>query len=276
MMLRSPNDNCHALALFDWPTNFDVKAWRDVTKAYFDRLGVSPDLATLTEQSGAKRQLTGADAQRWPAWSLQPTPKGVSLYATEPGYIQLVFGWWVTANFHFNDRVKDRSVFWGWRADLPLTLDEAVGLLIAPLAARVSLPYGFGYTLPFRRGPGLDSLGLEAGLPSGVKRSAEDRQEAARIANWGRDLRGRKRHLQGLLRDLYPVNLISAPHLAKTVQGRPLAEWVAAAPGRGTLVPLAGGLWQWRLAPEEVAQVRPTLVAEGLLIAELPFPEAWR
>lgn len=271
---RSKDALCHGLALHGWQGQLDPERWRAAARDFFARVQAPAILAVLKRADGAEAKVWYPDVDPWLA---TPLPYGtdmtyLGLFTVDPDHVALVFGWVVMADLCQGPNASDRALFWGWRADLPLALEDATTVLAGPLADEVSVPYGTGYTLPFRRGPELYALGLEAGLGH----AAEDGLERQRVARWGHDLDGRQRYLQGLLRDLYPVNLISAPHLARTVRGRPLPDWIAAVPGRGTLAPLAGGLWQWRLTPEEIAQVRPALVAEGLLIAELPFPEAWR
>ena len=75
--------------------------------------------------------------------------------------------------------------------------------------------------------------------------------------------------MQGYLRDIYPLNVLSAPHLHMPVNGVPLADWIRVSADRGTLRPLAGGAWLWRIDEPHVPAITAELEQAGLLIAAL-------
>lgn len=203
MTLRPPDAPCHGLALYEWQGRLDVAAWLHLALTFFSRLGAQPDTGGVRQADGRDLHLEGAALRRWVEQPVAAGPPllSASLFATVPGYAQLAFGWWVMAEFNITANGDRRSAFWGWRADLPLGLEDATDDLVRPLAAQLHVPYGIGYTLPFRRGPGLDALGLSAGLGY----TPEDKLEAKRVSNWFHERTGQQRHVRGLLRDVYPV-----------------------------------------------------------------------
>jgi hypothetical protein len=67
---------------------------------------------------------------------------------------------------------------------------------------------------------------------------------------------------QGKLRDVYPWNFLNEAQLSRPVGGVPFADWIRAAPGRGTLEPF-GEMHFWEVPAEDIRTLRRTLWLEG-------------
>lgn len=69
----------------------------------------------------------------------------------------------------------------------------------------------------------------------------------------------------GMIRDVYEVNIVSDDHLMMEVGGQPLRRWIADATYRGTAENSHYG-WLWRVKEGDVDRVREELRESGLLI----------
>lgn len=76
------------------------------------------------------------------------------------------------------------------------------------------------------------------------------------------------RHLSGLQRDVYEMNLLGTAHLAKRVERKTLKKWIESTPEHGRLAPLNRNIWEWRVPNRYRPKVRRALVRVGLLIAD--------
>lgn len=255
--------DCVCLALYDWESNFTASDFYDVACSFFVAAGVDPDCGSLRrETQNESRTLklsTIASRIKKPEYAQAPS---VELYHTIPNYAQLVFGWDVTVGYHADD-IRDMCFCAG--VELTKLGIDYMANLVERISHLTNLTYGIGYTRAFRDGPDLYALGMG----TNPDYSPEGRRAADRVGAWFRERIGQNRHLLGYLRDVYPLNVISQPHLDMPVNGMPLGEWIRHAADRGTLRPLAGGAWLWRIEDAQVANVQAELEAAGLLIAQL-------
>jgi len=189
-----------------------------------------------------------------------PSADGLVLYHTLPDYAQLIFGWDVTAMLDCH-RAKTMD-FCCDQAIRGLDLNYFEGLLDR-IGLLVKLCYGIGYLRSFELGPDIYACGM--GTTSGF--SDEEMAEADRIGSWFRERLAGNRHLSGYLRDVYPLNVLSEPHLSRRVDGIPLAEWISQSQKRGTLRELPGNACVWRIDESNVDGVRAEMIKTGLLIA---------
>lgn len=140
--------------------------------------------------------------------------------------------------------------------------------LVFRLSSLVQITYGYGFQRQFSKGPGYYIYDFQYGLD---RASVEDREEARRINLW-RDERvdylspGSFRHLSGLLRDVFPFNILTMPHLSQKVEGVRFDEWIAAREDRGRISPIAKDVWGWVVPDRLLPEIRTSLQAAGLLI----------
>ncbi|MEI2432459.1 MULTISPECIES: hypothetical protein [Lysobacter] len=76
------------------------------------------------------------------------------------------------------------------------------------------------------------------------------------------------------MRMVYPCNLLGPAHLAHTIEGGSLYDWIHAASDRGALEALASGGAVWTVAPEHLERINSILGEAGLLIGWKPKPSA--
>lgn len=147
----------------------------------------------------------------------------------------------------------------------PLTVDGVEESLQAVLPWFTPL-YGFGFTRPRGKGATLYAYGLAAGLGF----SGGDMREADEIGRWMQELMSHRRHLRGMLRDVYPLNILSPLHLSQSVEGNTsLEEWILSSSNRGVLK-RCKGLTIWSLNENQLAPCRDFLAAAGSLVVSAP------
>jgi hypothetical protein len=244
--------NADCVAVFDWDTPADLTSWLEWALRCFTTANIQPDIVSC-----------GVTAQKSKKVSIEEAKKvvhgrvcDVGLYATRPGYKQLVFGWRMTADLNMT---KGRTAILAWEAGL---LDS---IEIAKQMAGIFGPvYGIGFQRPFAKGPALYAYGMSAGLGY----SGTDRIEMNRIGAWMRERMAQNRHKNGMLRDVYPLNLLTQVHLDQEVERHSLHDWIKETQERGQLVDLGNKQWIWRLPDASVENVRSSLRSGGLIIAE--------
>lgn len=102
--------------------------------------------------------------------------------------------------------------------------------------------------------------------PLGTPTTSMSTIERRRFSDLGDSLRRTKEHLAGKLHDVYPLNVLSAPHLACSVDGRSLHAWISEG-SRGDLVSIDTDVHAWIVPDELRARVRDELFRSGSLIA---------
>lgn len=128
------------------------------------------------------------------------------------------------------------------------------------LAAASGGQYGFVYHMSYRWMPGFYPGGLQSG-DDVVARDHQDFQ--SNRGRWGR--LGWDTGVPLLLRDIFPVNLLTRAYLDLPVGTSTLASWITGDDFRGTLAPLAGNdsITVWRVEPRHIPQVREDLFKAG-------------
>jgi hypothetical protein len=251
------------LALYDWVGEVTTVSFHDWAIEFFAANGVVPDLCGISRQDGkGSNRRYDRMAKRLRVEPLSSI-LGLELYHTLPNYVQLVFGWDVSAAL-INVAGK-MMTFCGDQTMRGVDLNFFESFL-ERIGATVGLQYGIGYLRSFEFGPSAYAYGMSVGFGY----TGEDMAKSDRIAAWFHDQARAKRHLHGFLRDVYPLNVISEPHLEQRVEGLPLADWIKQSPSRGTLRSLPRGAWLWRIDEANTETVRAPLADAGLLIAYLP------
>jgi len=248
---------CNCLAIFDWQDKIDHGQWYDLAVQFFRELGVEPTLGSIGKPSRLPKPISALDTRvRKKKYT---KTDDVSVYAMIPKYVQLVFGWYVCADLSIVPGKSTHFCFKDGLGNQSLPMFETV---IQHICRLVSPVYGFGYQRPFDKGPDFYAFGMTSGLDY----SKEEVKEGDIIAAWSHELMGRNRHLQGMLRDVYPINLISEKHVDRQVDHLSLLDWISKDNTRGTIESVGSNCWLWTIPDESVTRVRHRLDAAGLLI----------
>jgi len=242
------------VAIYDWSAPTDPPAWLDFALGCFERAGLKPDVISGELPGGQKKKFRSPKGARDYISSSWPV-KSLSLHATRPDYKQLIFGWRMTAAVNWRG-IDPKTALIAWEAG---ALDRTS--VLKELAALLGPAYGIGFKRGFAFGPDLYVYGMVAGYGYGPA----DRIKSDLVADWFREVS--RRHRNGLLRDVYPLNLLTACHLARPLGDATLESWIGAAEDRGRLEELFPGQWLWSLDESVIISVRRVLAENGLLIA---------
>jgi hypothetical protein len=262
--------SCACLALYGCEERLTAQTWLGVAERYFQYIGVSPTLCVVSFTSGRTRTFSWNMA-RFRVGSAADV-QTLFCSADLPG-ARDVLQWEAATSWVRPAHTSAPTVFFGHRQHIgPFSVRDCMKLSrLATLHS--SIGYGIGYEHDGRRGPEAYAHGLEVqfdGLDI-------DDQESKRMDMWWRECSapeagepGRFRHLAGMIRDVYPVSVLSPVHLAQKVDDRNLGEWIGAAESRGTLTRIGAGNSLWAVPPDGIPAVRAQLKAAGLIIADAP------
>jgi hypothetical protein len=129
------------------------------------------------------------------------------------------------------------------------------------MASYFDARYGIAYQRDFTKGPGWYAHGVIAGIP----RKPEFDHERSLITKWFHTY-GKEDYNLGDLRDIYPINFLSSPHLERDVDGQSLKSWILSSPDRGDLKQLNETIWSWHVPEERISSVREDLRNTGILL----------
>lgn len=128
--------------------------------------------------------------------------------------------------------------------------------------------YGFAYKMPLAEEPDCYASGsrpfsfADFQEEMRLRREGVPRQESPDEL-WGDELMGPRRHLTGLFRGAYPVNVLSESHVRS-------AELNSR--GIGRLSELGTSLWLWELSETEIPKAQALLEARKLLVSQASPP----
>lgn len=254
------NHKSNVIALYDWEGSFAFPDWLAIAQDLFVRCDVRPDKAKWGTSTDSEKEVS---FEHLIEKSCQPSSresvKVAGAMCTRPGFKQIALGWNAQCSFH---DWKNRTSVFCW-ADSLWALDaQEVEALI--LAARQSLTgaYGIVYQRDFQKGPDMYAYGMSAGLGY----SAVDMREANEIGAWMQERMGDKRYLTGMLRDVYPMNILTQRQLDFKVDNMSLVDWITQESWRGGLTDVSESGGIWIVDSQYLAQVRASLRNRGVLI----------
>jgi hypothetical protein len=123
-------------------------------------------------------------------------------------------------------------------------------------------PYGIAYSRSSSLGPCMYGIGVISGCYPALWDVSPEEED--RISCWNHELTltGRRRHLKGRLRDVYPANLLSAKHVrARLGNGKTLLT-----SGWGEFTRLDNRTWLWTVPEDDIPKVREALGPTKLLL----------
>jgi hypothetical protein len=262
------SNSCACLALYGCEERLTAQTWLGVAERYFQYLGVSPTLCVVTFTSGRTRTF------HWNVGRLRVEDiSGVETLfcSADLPHNRDLLQWEAATSWVRPAHSSLPTVFFGYRQHLgPFSITGCMHLSrLASLHSTIG--YGIGYEHDGRMGPEAYAHGLEVQFAD----FEVDSRESKRLSLWWRECSAprvgepsRFRHLRGMIRDVYPVSVLSPVHLAQEVGQRNFGEWIGAATTRGTLTQIGGGNSLWAIPAGGIPAVRAELKAAGLIIAD--------
>ena len=139
-----------------------------------------------------------------------------------------------------------------------------------PLASKiVSIlrpQYGIGYYRDWKLSPYFYAIGMPQGLGCDIGPDPpEVEEEIENISRWGDALYEKAVYTEGILRDVYPWNFLTASALKKKVDDVPLKKWIESSASRGSLKPLSQGVVLWQVKQANIPRIRKVLWDAGII-----------
>lgn len=246
---------CNCLVLYDWKNVISPEDFHTVAIDLFKDQGILPTLCSIINEQGNEKECDYIDNLN----HVRDAKNGFELYHTIDKYKQIAFGWDVmTSMTHLGG--KTLTLCWSQSlAGLPI---EWVCHAARRLCILSDMSYGIGYQRDFRLGPDLYAYGMVSGL----KHTADDIAAADRIGAWFRERLNEKRHLAGMLRDIYPYNILSDAHLSQRMNGISLKDWIKRDHANGRLSPITRNNWLWEIDCRSIEDIRKAARDNGLVI----------
>jgi hypothetical protein len=250
------------VALYDWKDGADVAKWLAYCERLFERAGKEIGFAAVQASGFSGKPVTFKKIRKkLEDEEVLERCHSIDLFAMEHRkFHSAMFGWRIQMAM-----VKSETpiLFFGF--------DEIIGICGEQLVKGIfgeclkwSLPaYGIAYSREFEKSPD----GYAGGIIAGLGYSPDEEIESGGISDWMHEQIGERRHLKGMLRDVYRWNFLSEAHLAHPCGSTTLNEWISSDERRGTLEPLGRERHCWSVPENQVALVRGELHRHGLLIA---------
>ena len=251
---RGPLANCIALHDFAMiPEN--IKEWFDYTLDFFRAHGIEPTRMSSQKTDKTVSMKIGIKQLEENDYKIN---ENIWIGATPPNHNSDMF-----------DSIFMVSLEYTFGTTFVLCFDNQIthfdNHLIDNLTKYFSIfsrsQYGYAYQHKFSQGPdfyAVGSLGGRDRLPD------EEREKINRWNNVYCMPDGI--YTLGDLRDIYPYNFLSTPHLERDIFGQPLRQWIESHSSRGKLTPLTDTLWSWHLTPDQISPVRNALAPTGIIL----------
>lgn len=179
--------------------------------------------------------------------------EAVALYQSRENPQSYLFGWLAQASL---DAVSGQMIFSCPRELFPPDFKRLLYQeeLVSPFF------YGTIYDLPFNRGPAIFAAGaLTEAWPEDTPEAIAEQK---RVSEWMYEF---PRAIAGVLRDVFPINLLTALHFQKQSNGDCVAD-IIRREGLGPLPEICPGVYEWK--PKDVQVARNILMKHDLIICK--------
>lgn len=146
------------------------------------------------------------------------------------------------------------------------SLDDASFLTLAvQCISAINAAYGIGFQMDHGRGPPFYAGGVNyQSHLYGPPVCAPD-EDAERVSDWGTIGLPDEVYREGLLRDVYPWNFLTGPHVRRRLHGCHLLDWIARDPARGVARAISDNAWLWQVPQANLVDVHNVLWEAGLI-----------
>lgn len=244
------------IALYDFDiTQFKLKDWVQWGEQWMTTNGYPPNTMGLPHSGKFLRFNNGKKKLEKEQYKVS----NIDFYAGgEPG---TDYAWKFAA--YFAEDMKTTYICFG--EDILSFNYEFLEQLLIRFCQFCSPRYGIGYLREKKYGPHYYAEGMSHGLKLAYLNEEHGKQRE-QINKWLNVYRGNEGYKTGDLRDIYPFNVLSQPHLDRIINGSRFEDWVKATPERGQLKQISDTLWTWWVESDKIPAVREALAPSGMIL----------
>lgn len=126
--------------------------------------------------------------------------------------------------------------------------------------------YGIGYLRDSRKGPAAYAAGILHYAARTPHNSSDDYDDELQTCRWRHVGMTEKVYERGLIRGVYPYNILSGKCLRRTIEGIDLASWILANRARGVISEIGDGMYYWNVPEDNCRQLYQSLRAAGITL----------
>lgn len=170
-------------------------------------------------------------------------------------------------NFTINFGPYSRCLLFSYPADSDID-HQAFGLqLIKDVSRFCDFEYGIGFDRKYVWGPDMYCTGT---IYNATRQPIPD-EERDQIGAWMRKYAlSNGKYKIGDLRDIYPYNMLTEPHLIRQIGSQNLKDWILSNPQHGTLEKITDRHWLWSIDPDQIPMIQEALEPTGILLCYKP------
>jgi hypothetical protein len=254
------NKLCNCIALYDYsPDHCDLKHWFYYMDAWAEKIGIpwesigSNLSRKLLLYKNGKKRIEKSDFNR---------ELNIEIYGgvSEPG---TYLDWQTCANFFIKDNgLRHTAVLCFPESQKTFSQENLISFL-KELLKSGNFKYGICYQRPYNLGPEAYAGGTNQVSAKGVL----DDTKRKKISTWFHEyIFDDGAYRTGLLRDVYPFNLLIDVHLREKVGKSTLEAWINSDPKHGALEKITDIHWLWSIEPEHIPIAQEALQEAGLLL----------
>ncbi len=260
-MNREVAEDCMAIAFYGVQADAEtLGAFYAVLIDWFNAAGCPPDKLSVDGSGFGGKPVPFGNADK------RLRKKGFSgvdsfdVYAMLPKGTTPTVDWWATASLSLDYKP---SFFVQARRSLASLEEPSVSNFVEKCVAALTPVYGIAYYRDHSRGPGFYAIGLNYVTPDNV--IGDDPEELEAVSKWGYVGLNSEVYRDGVIRDVYPYNYLTDPHLKMQVHGKTLESWISSDDSRGTLHKIGDQMMVWQVGSEQVESVRSLLAESGII-----------
>jgi hypothetical protein len=248
---------CNCIALYDYnPERCNLKEWFEYMDQWVDEIGVPWE--SIGSNLGRKLLLYKNGRRKYEKLEYIGIDN-MSMFGgvSEPG---TYLDWKTHTSFFMKDNGLRQTMDLCFPdTQKPFTQENLVSSL-KHLLEFADFQYGICYQRPYNMGPSL----YAAGALGGKDLSAE---EENKIGAWSLEYTYKDgAYRTGLLRDVYPFNILVATHLTESVGDKTLESWIDSDSRHGSLDKITNNHWLWSVEPQHIPLAQEALQKAGLLL----------
>ncbi len=250
---------CNCVALYGTEeSNINLQGWLESICNLFRRHGSNPDKIAIAGKGFTGRPLTLKQGIKR-LLDANVDVEAIELFATVTNYDAIIFGWRLYAALN----VKLKTLVFCFDNDATSFEEEHLIQIMKDQLQFFEFKYGICYQREFKKGPELYAYGMTAGLGY----NDEDMREKVLISKWFHVSVDRNNFVNGLIRDVYFINVLSNEYLNNKSNDVNLLDLINSTPIGGTIKQFSDKLWIWIVEPKFITQVRELLARNDLLVS---------